>query len=72
MNDRLFLLAAPSEDAKRAAGPVWFCPHCALLEGALLANPHWRDSVDIRHVAFRGRGRTSTRRSARRSKRCHC
>lgn len=49
--DRLFLLAAPFKDA--ALGDRnWFCPHCALIEGALLANPHWQDAVDIARVGF--------------------
>lgn len=52
MKDQLFLLAAPFEDAKLGPGAVWFCPHCALIEGAMLANPHWADVVDVRRVAF--------------------
>lgn len=46
--DRLFILAAPFEDNGRA----WFCQQCALLEGALLANPHWAEKIDVRRVAF--------------------
>lgn len=51
LRDRLFLLAAPFKDA--ALGDQdWFCPHCALIEGALLANPHWADAVEIARVGF--------------------
>lgn len=49
--DRLFLLAAPFKDA--ALGDAdWFCPHCALIEGALIANPHWLDVLEIARVGF--------------------
>jgi hypothetical protein len=46
--DTLFLLAAPFEDH----GAQWFCRHCAQLEGALLANPHWSELIDVHRVAF--------------------
>jgi hypothetical protein len=46
--DALFLLAAPFEDMNE----VWFCASCAMMEGALLANPHWAELIDVRRVAF--------------------
>jgi hypothetical protein len=50
--DVLFLLAAPFEDAALEQGALWFCSHCAMLEGALLANPHWAEAIEIRRIAF--------------------
>jgi hypothetical protein len=52
MKDKLFLLAAPFDDAKLSADQIWFCADCAMVEGALLANPHWTERVEIRRVAF--------------------
>jgi hypothetical protein len=49
--DILFLLAAPLDDPNLPGGP-WFCPHCALIQGALMANPHWAEAVDIKRVPF--------------------
>lgn len=46
--DRLFLLAAPFDQGGRA----WFCPQCALVEGALFVNPHWLEKIDVRRIAF--------------------
>jgi hypothetical protein len=50
--DRLYLLPPVFPDPNLAADRAWFCPHCALIEGALLANPHWRHFVEIRYIAF--------------------
>ena len=47
--DQLFVLAAPFEDGP---GQMWFCAHCAMIEGALLANPHWAEHLDIHRIAF--------------------
>ncbi len=47
--DQLFLLTAPFEDRP---GEMWFCADCALMEGALLANPHWEDRILVRRCAF--------------------
>jgi hypothetical protein len=47
--DTLFLLASPFEDQ----GALWFCRHCAMLEGALLANPHWGELIDVHRVEFK-------------------
>lgn len=47
--DVLIVLKAPFEDGP---GKLWFCPHCAMVEGALQANPHWESSIDLRRVAF--------------------
>lgn len=46
--DTLFLLAAPFEDE----GEHWYCHDCAALEGALLANPHWAELIEVRRVEF--------------------
>ena len=46
--DILFLLAMPFEDE----GMLWLCRDCALLEGALLANPHWSQEIEIRRIGF--------------------
>lgn len=51
MKDRLFLLAAPFLDPALGDQP-WFCPSCTLLEGALVANPHWAAQIEIRRIAF--------------------
>ncbi len=48
MKDRLYILKAPFEDG----GQSWYCNDCATLEGALLANPHWNDALDIRRIGF--------------------
>ncbi|MEQ1785303.1 MAG: DUF3088 family protein [Hyphomonadaceae bacterium] len=48
MKDQLFVLAAPFADG----GFEWYCNDCATLEGALMVNPHWKDKIDVRHVAF--------------------
>jgi hypothetical protein len=48
--DVLFLLQAPFEDA--ALSGAWYCAHCASLEGALLANPHWAQEVEVRRLPF--------------------
>jgi Protein of unknown function (DUF3088) len=48
MEDRLYILAAPFADG----GFEWYCNDCATLEGALLANPHWNEKIDVRRVAY--------------------
>lgn len=48
--DTLFILKAPFEDAAMAG--TWFCTACATMEGALLANPHWANRIDVRRSAF--------------------
>lgn len=48
MKDVLFLLKAPFMDGEFD----WYCNDCAALEGALLANPHWNDKVDVRRIAY--------------------
>jgi hypothetical protein len=47
--DRLIVLKAPFEDGP---GKMWFCPQCAMIEGALMANPHWEDRIELRRVGF--------------------
>lgn len=46
--DTLFLLKAPFEDS----GAMWFCRDCATMEGALLANPHWAECIEVRRMPF--------------------
>jgi hypothetical protein len=47
--DKLFILAAPFEDGP---GKMWFCRDCAMIEGALLANPQWAERIDVRRIPF--------------------
>ncbi len=47
--DTLFILRAPFEDA--AMEGTWFCTACATMEGALLANPHWANRIDVKRSA---------------------
>ena len=44
--DTLFIIKAPFED--RALEGTWFCTSCATMEGALLANPHWANRIDVK------------------------
>ena len=48
--DTLFILKAPFEDA--AMDGTWFCTACATMAGALLANPHWANRIDVRRSEF--------------------
>jgi hypothetical protein len=48
MKDILFILKAPFEDG----GSDWYCNDCATMEGALLANPHWIDKIEVRRIGF--------------------
>ena len=48
MKDRLYILKAPFQDGEQD----WYCNDCATLEGALLANPHWKDAIEIHRIAF--------------------
>jgi hypothetical protein len=46
--DVLFIIKAPFEDE----GQKWFCRDCATMEGALLANPHWANHIDVRRLPY--------------------
>ena len=48
--DTLFIIKAPFED--RALDGTWFCTSCATMEGALLANPHWANRIDVKRSEF--------------------
>jgi len=48
--DTLFIIKAPFEDPELQG--TWFCTACATMEGALLANPHWSNHIDVRRVAY--------------------
>jgi hypothetical protein len=48
--DVLFIIKAPFED--QALDGTWFCASCAMMEGALLANPHWAARIDVRRMPF--------------------
>ena len=48
MKDRLFILKAPFVDEGRS----WYCHDCAALEGALLANPAWKEKLDVRRIDY--------------------
>lgn len=54
MKHILFLLKMPFEDpnVEGIINTTWFCSHCALIEGALLCNPHWEAHIDIRRISF--------------------
>ncbi|QPB84288.1 DUF3088 family protein [Pseudoalteromonas rubra] len=49
MKPKLFVLKMPFEDGP---GKMWICSHCALIEGALSANPHWLEAIDVRRIGF--------------------
>lgn len=48
--DTLFILRAPFED--QALEGTWFCTACATMEGALLANPHWANRIEVKRSAY--------------------
>lgn len=48
--DTLFIIKAPFED--RELEGTWFCTSCATMEGALLANPHWANRIDVKRSEF--------------------
>jgi hypothetical protein len=48
--DTLFILRAPFEDHELEG--TWFCTSCATMEGALLANPHWARSIDVKRMPY--------------------
>jgi len=48
MKDILFILKAPFRDEGRS----WYCHDCATLEGALLCNPGWNETLDVRRIDF--------------------
>lgn len=48
--DVLFIIKAPFEDPELEG--TWFCRDCATMEGALLANPHWSNHIDVRRVSY--------------------
>ncbi|WP_419904679.1 DUF3088 family protein [Kiloniella sp.] len=54
MKPILFILHMPFEDnnVEGSNNTTWFCSHCALIEGALAANPGWKDYIDIRRIPF--------------------
>lgn len=49
MKPTLFILKMPFEDG---LGKMWFCSHCALIEGALMINRHWAEHVDVHRIDF--------------------
>jgi Protein of unknown function (DUF3088) len=50
--DTLFLIRAPFENSTLAQGATYFCFDCAAMEGALLANPQWLRSIDVRRLPY--------------------
>jgi hypothetical protein len=48
--DTLFILRAPFEDPELEG--TWFCTSCATMEGALLANPHWARSIEVKRMPY--------------------
>jgi hypothetical protein len=51
MKDRLYLLAAPFMDGA-LGDQAWYCNDCAAMEGALLANPHWAERIEVLRQPF--------------------
>jgi hypothetical protein len=49
MKPKLFILNMPFEDGP---GKLWFCTHCALIEGALKVNPQWENHVEVNRIDF--------------------
>ena len=47
MKPILFVLRMPFEEGR---GKFWFCTHCALIEGALISNPHWCEHVEVKRI----------------------
>lgn len=54
MKPKLFILKMPFEDPEITDSEtgLWFCSHCALIEGALMVNPQWREQIEVIHVDF--------------------
>lgn len=50
--DKLFLLKPNFEDSELETGKKYFCPPCALIEGALSYYPELNEKLDIEHVDF--------------------
>ena len=48
--DTLFILDPAFQDP--ALEGTWFCPNGAMVYGALAANPHWAEHIEIRRIAF--------------------
>lgn len=48
--DVLFIIKAPFED--KALEGTWFCASCAMMEGALMANPQWANHIEVRRMPF--------------------
>ena len=48
MKDRLYILKAPFQDGEQS----WYCNDCATLEGAMLANRHWAETLDVHRLDF--------------------
>jgi hypothetical protein len=51
MRDRLFLLAPGFEDPAYP-GRVFYCWHCALLEGVLASFPQLAAAIDVERIAW--------------------
>lgn len=54
MKPKLFILKMPFKDPdiEGSKSGLWFCAHCALIEGALKINPHWYEHIEVIHVDF--------------------
>ncbi|OCQ23515.1 hypothetical protein A7985_06125 [Pseudoalteromonas luteoviolacea] len=50
MKPKLFVLKMPFEDGP---GKMWICSHCAMIEGALAVNSHWKDEVNVQRLDFK-------------------
>lgn len=50
MKKPILFLLTPNTHPAHAGG--WYCPDCAIVQGALDYYPQLNDALDIRHVAF--------------------
>lgn len=50
MKKPILFLLTPDTHPDRPEG--WYCPDCAIVEGALAYYPQLREALDVRHVPF--------------------
>jgi hypothetical protein len=51
---KLFLLKPGFTDSKADnEGKLYYCPHCAVIEGVIKYYPHLEEKIEIHHVDFK-------------------